>query len=80
MTTTTTLSSLSSSSSTSSATRTLATSLNRPLQMQIERLARRLINISGLHDKNAIYDCFVHLLEEGEKGDPDESEQLQFVM
>ncbi|KAL9892588.1 huntingtin isoform 3-T3 [Glossina fuscipes fuscipes] len=77
MTTTATLSSLSSSSSTSSAARALATSLNRPLQMQIERLARRLINISGLHDKNAIYDCFVHLLQEGEKGDPDESEQQQ---
>ncbi|XP_075150769.1 huntingtin isoform X2 [Haematobia irritans] len=37
----------------------------RPLQLQIERLARHLIvNSSDAYDKNAIYDTFVHLIEE----------------
>lgn len=38
---------------------------NRPLQLQIERLARHLIvDASSMHDKNAIYDTFISLTEE----------------
>ncbi|KNC31562.1 hypothetical protein FF38_12739 [Lucilia cuprina] len=40
---------------------------NRPLQLQIERLARHLIvDASSMHDKNAIYDTFICLTEEEE--------------
>lgn len=42
-------------------------SSNRPLQLQIERLARHLIvDASSMHDKNAIYDTFIRLVEEEE--------------
>ncbi|XP_061397578.1 uncharacterized protein LOC133333280 [Musca vetustissima] len=61
----------SSSSSASSLSATLPSSTlfdKRPLQLQIERLARHLIvNSSDTYDKNAIYDTFVHLIEEDEE-------------
>ncbi|XP_065372443.1 uncharacterized protein htt isoform X2 [Calliphora vicina] len=46
------------------ATTLASSSSNRPLQLQIERLARHLIvDASSVHDKNAIYDTFICLTE-----------------
>ncbi|KAM7364552.1 huntingtin isoform 3-T3 [Cochliomyia hominivorax] len=55
-----------------------SSSANRPLQLQIERLARHLIvDASSMHDKNAIYDTFISLTEEEVTDDDEEYTEQQ---
>ena len=56
-------------------------SSNRPLQLQIERLARRLIvEASSMHDKNAIYDTFICLMEEEEAEEKQHNDDVDVVV
>lgn len=60
------------------ATTASTSSSNRPLQLQIERLARHLIvDASSMHDKNAIYDTFISLTEEEVAEEEEQQQQHQ---